>query len=104
MSLSLYMQMTQGEILSLLRREKPYLQRKFGVLSIGLFGSYSKGMERPESDIDLLVEFAEPRFESLAGLQIYLESRFGKPVELIRKRKSLSERFIRRIEENIQYA
>lgn len=98
------MQITSQEILDVLRREKPYLQREFGLVSIGLFGSYSKGVEGPKSDIDLLVEFAEPSFDSLAGLQIYLEGRFGKPVELIRKRKSLSKRFTRRIEKTIQYA
>jgi len=95
--------MTDKEILNILRKEKPYLQENFGLLSIGLFGSYAKGMERPDSDIDLLVELTEPRFDFLAGLQIYLESRLGKPVEVIRKRKGLSERFLRRIEKNIHY-
>jgi len=98
------MQMTDQEILDVLRREKPYLRREFGLLSVGLFGSYVKGAQGPNSDIDLLVEFAETHFDSLAGLQIYLEGRFGRPIELIRKRKSLSERFIRRIEKDIRYA
>jgi predicted nucleotidyltransferase len=78
--------MRNKEILEVLRLEKPYLQENFGVLSIGLFGSYAGGKERSDSDIDMLVELKEPRFEFLAGLQIYLESRLGKPVELIRKR------------------
>ena len=95
--------MTDREILNILRKEKPYLQENFGLLSIGLFGSYAKGMERPDSDIDVLVELTEPRFDFLAGLQIYLESRLGKPVEVVRKRKGLSERFLRRIEKNIHY-
>ncbi|MDD5206757.1 MAG: nucleotidyltransferase family protein [Desulfobacterales bacterium] len=98
------MQMTDQEILDVLRREKPYLREKYGLLSVGLFGSCAKGAQGPESDVDLLVEFAEPRFDSLAGLQIYLERRLGKPVDLIRKRKNLGKRFVRRIEKNIQYA
>ncbi len=95
--------MTDKEILDILRKEKPYLQENFGLLSIGLFGSYGKGTQRPDSDIDVLVEFTEPRFDFLAGLQIYLESRLGKPVEVIRKRKGLSKRFLRRIEGSIHY-
>ncbi len=95
--------MTDKEILDILRKEKPYLQENFGLLSIGLFGSYGKGTQRPDSDIDVLVEFAEPRFDFLAGLQIYLEGRLGKPVEVIRKRKGLSKRFLRRIEGSIHY-
>ena len=34
---------TEKDILGILRKEKRYLQKNFGLLSIGLFGSYSKG-------------------------------------------------------------
>jgi uncharacterized protein len=95
--------MGEEEVLDILRKEKPYLQKNFGLLAIGLFGSYVKGTQQPESDIDLLVEFSEPRFDFLAGLQIYLENRFGRPVEVIRKRKGMSERFLSRIEKDIHY-
>jgi len=95
--------MGEKEVLDILRKEKPYLQKNFGLLAIGLFGSYAKGTQQPESDIDLLVELSEPRFDFLAGLQIYLESRFGRPVEVIRKRKGMNKRFLRRIEKDIHY-
>jgi len=95
--------MEKKDIIELLRNEKRNLREKFGLISIGLFGSHAKGTEGPESDVDFLVELSEPRFDSLAGLQIYLERRLGKQVELIRKRKGLSERFLRRIEREIQY-
>lgn len=95
--------MGEEEVLDILRKEKPYLQKNFGLLAIGLFGSYAKGTQQSESDIDLLVELSQPRFDFLAGLQIYLESRFGRPVELIRKRKGMNERFLRRIEKDIHY-
>lgn len=96
--------MEAKHIIELLRNEKGNLREKFGLISIGLFGSHARGNEGPESDVDLLVELSEARFDSLAGLQIYLEKRLEKPVELIRKRKGLSERFLRRIEKDIQYA
>jgi len=95
--------MNGEEILRILRAEKSYLQDNFGLLSIGLFGSYAKGTDRIDSDVDLIVELKEPRFDYIAGLQIYLESRLGKPVEVIRKRKGLSERFLKRISEAIEY-
>lgn len=90
-------------ILNILRNDKSYLEKKFGLSSIGLFGSFVKGTQRPDSDIDLLVELREPTFDFLAGLQIYLEGRLGRSVEVIRKRKGLSERFLRRIEQEIYY-
>jgi hypothetical protein len=95
---------TEQEILDILRAEKPYLRKQFGVLSIGLFGSYAKGIQGADSDVDLLVELSEPRFDFLAGIQVHLEEKIGKPVELIRKRPGLSERFLKRVKENIHYA
>ena len=96
--------MTGKDILAFLRKEKPFLKRKFGVLSIGLFGSYAKGTQGPESDVDLLIELSEPNFDSLSGLQIFLEKKLGKPIELIRKRSTLSQRLLKRIESQIHYA
>jgi hypothetical protein len=37
----------------------PVLQQKYGVASLGIFGSYIRGTQRPESDLDLLVSFRE---------------------------------------------
>ena len=97
------MVITEKDILDILQKEKQYLQENFGLLSIGLFGSYSKGKQGPDSDIDLLVELSEPRFDFLAGIQIYLEDRIGKRVEIIRKRKDISDQFLSCMEKNIHY-
>ena len=96
--------MTGPEILNLLKQERPRLEREFGVLSIGLFGSYARGTQDTGSDVDLLVELEEPSFDLLAGLQIYLEKKLGKPVEIIRKRPGLSTRFLNRVSNQVQYA
>ena len=96
--------MTSDDILKVLKNEKEYLQAHFGVVSIGLFGSYVKGVPRVDSDVDLLVELTEPRFESLVGVQIYLEEKIGRPIELVRKRPGMSDRFLKRIEDQVQYA
>jgi predicted nucleotidyltransferase len=96
--------MNGQEIMDFLQEKKAYLKKEFGVLSIGLFGSYANGTQGPNSDVDFLVELKEPRFDYLAGLQLYLEDSLGKPVELVRKRSSLNERFIKRIRTQINYA
>ena len=95
--------MTNNEILNVLRSEKGYLRKHFGVLSVGLFGSCVKGTPGPDSDVDLLIELSEPRFEFLVGAQIYLEEKIGRPIELIRKRPGMSDRFLRRVEGQVQY-
>ena len=80
------------------------MKNEFGVINIGLFGSYAKGNQRDDSDIDLLVELKEPRFEWIAGLQMYLEKRFDKKIELVRKSDNVNRRFTQRIENEVIYA
>jgi hypothetical protein len=46
----------------------------------------------------------EPRFEWLAGLQIYLETKFGRKIELVRKGKNVNRRVTQRIERDVIYA
>ena len=64
------------------------LCRRYGVKQLSLFGSAVRGEMRPESDVDIMVEF-EPgvrtgliKFESLAG---ELESLAGRRVDLVTK-------------------
>jgi len=90
-------------ILTELRSEKSFLAEKYGVISIGLFGSYAKLEEGTESDIDLIVELKSPKFEWLAGLQVYLENKFKKRIELIRKSNNINRRFLSRIEKDVIY-
>lgn len=87
-----------------MKAEKTFLRNEFGVINIGLFGSYVKENQRANSDIDILVELKEPRFKWIAGLQIYLEKRFNKKIELIRKSDNVNRRFTKRIENEVIYA
>lgn len=75
-----------------------------GVINIGIFGSYILGNQDDESDIDILVELKEPRFDWLAGLHIYLEKKFDKKVDLIRKSGKFKNSFIESVEKVVLYA
>lgn len=97
-------QLTQNQIINLLRAEKSYLRKQFGVINIGLFGSFATGQSDTDSDIDLIVELTEPRFDYLAGLQVYLEKKFSRKIELVRKRNKLNSRFVQQIEKDTIYA
>ena len=95
--------LSHTEIIDFLKSEKTFLSNEFGVVNIGLFGSFAKGEQTADSDIDILVELKEPRFDWLAGLKIYLEKSFEKKIELVRKSNLLKSRFIRRVEKDIIY-
>jgi predicted nucleotidyltransferase len=92
------------EIINFLKSNKAFLREKYGVVSIGLIGSYARNEQKEDSDIDFLVELTEPNFHFLAGLIIYLEENLGKKVDLVRKRDRLRKSFMRRIEKDILYA
>jgi predicted nucleotidyltransferase len=96
--------LTYKDILDFLRSERIFLKNEFGVINIGLFGSYAKGTHGVDSDIDFLVEFEAPRFENLAGLQIYLEKKFNRKIELVRKGTGVNRRLTERIGDEVIYA
>jgi predicted nucleotidyltransferase len=54
--------LSHEDIIRLLKIEKKFLKDEFGVLNIGLFGSYVKGTQRVDSDIDLIVELERASF------------------------------------------
>ena len=91
-------------VIGTLKAEKQFLYTEFGVLSIGLFGSFVRGEQQADSDIDILVDLEEPNFDRLSGLLIYLEKKFGKRIELIRKSSKKRNLFIKKIEKDVIYA
>jgi uncharacterized protein len=96
--------LTYKEILNTLRSERTFLKNEFGVINIGIFGSYVKGQQQDDSDIDFFVEFEKPSFNYAAGLQIYLENKFSKKIELVRKGAKVNRRFAERIKGDVIYA
>ncbi|MBI1870666.1 MAG: nucleotidyltransferase family protein [Chlamydiae bacterium] len=96
--------MTRDEILHFLQRHKAELKTNFGVVSIGLFGSYARNEAREESDIDILVDIVSPnKFRSFFNLNHFLESSFKKKVDLGLE-SSLKEFIRRRIQKDVIYA
>lgn len=60
--------------------------KKRGVVFAGLFGSYAKKNARPDSDVDLMIEFGNKKKYSLfdlGGIKMDLEDRLKKKVDLI---------------------
>jgi predicted nucleotidyltransferase len=91
-------------IINQIKKDKEYLESQFGVTKIGLFGSFASGQYHAGSDIDFFVEFKQPSFDYYTGLCIYLEKKFNRKVEIVRKRESLNSRFVSRVEKEVIYA
>lgn len=65
------------EIIKKIEENKNKIHR-FGVKKIGLFGSFIKNKQKRKSDIDILVTFDNPQFDSYMELKFLLERLFKK--------------------------
>jgi len=72
-------------ILSELNKLNEVLNKRYHVVSIGLFGSFARNEQTENSDIDLLVEFDVPLadyIENRFALQDFLASHFSRKIDL----------------------
>lgn len=77
---------TKEEVLKILRQEKPELARRYGVKRLALFGSYARGDQREDSDVDILVEVDPTIGLGFVELADRIEAALGIHVELVSDR------------------
>ena len=75
---------TKQDILAALERHR-FRLRDLGVKRIGLFGSFVRGDQRPDSDVDLLVEFEPEKktFDGFIEISLFLEEALQHRIELV---------------------
>lgn len=82
--------LTKEEIIEKLR-ENTEILKKYGVKRIGLFGSYIRGEQKRDSDIDLVVEFDREMFgkdfkglfDAFMNVSSYIEGLFNRKVDIL---------------------
>ncbi|MDI6786613.1 MAG: nucleotidyltransferase family protein [bacterium] len=77
--------MDKKEITHLIREYYTVLASEYGVSKIGIFGSVVKGTMKEDSDLDIFVEFNRPIGFKFVRLVEYLESLFGRKVDVLTK-------------------
>jgi predicted nucleotidyltransferase len=75
---------TKQDLLEALSENREAI-KSYGVNSLGIFGSFSKGTFNDSSDVDLLVDFAPEMksFDNFMDLSFFLEDLFGRKVEIV---------------------
>ena len=68
-----------------LEEHLPELQRRFGIESVGIFGSVSRGEDTQDSDIDVLYRFKNGSLplRDFIAFHDYLEALFQRKVDLV---------------------
>lgn len=98
------MSYTLAEIKNRLQAQKLYLYEKYGVTEIGVFGSYVRGEQKSDSDIDILVTLTDPPRISLldlVDLQYYLSDLLEMKVDIAVKgnlRKRIGQRILSEVQ------
>ncbi|HNS30367.1 MAG TPA: nucleotidyltransferase family protein [Tenuifilaceae bacterium] len=95
--------LTGSDILDKLRELKPVLREDYAVKEIGLFGSFTDNTFTEKSDIDIIVELEKPIGWKFFTLEMFLETTFGRKVDLVTK-NALKEQIKDRILNQVKYA
>lgn len=72
-----------SDILRILEEQAPMLTERYGVKRLGVFGSVVRRADRPDSDVDVLVEFDSPTFDGYMDLKFELEDLLDRKVDLV---------------------
>ena len=92
-----------NEIRERLCEAKKYLSDKYALSRLGVFGSYARGEETPESDIDILVEFSStPDLFEFFEIEEYLEGLLRRKIDLVRE-KAIKTRIRDRVAKEVVY-
>lgn len=89
----------RDSVLEVFEDQSPAL-RKLGVRRLGLLGSFARDEARPESDVDVLVEFDEKTFDHYMDVKILLEDLFARRVDLVladRLKPALREKILSQV-------
>lgn len=90
------------ETRAILSQEQERLKQVYGITSIAIFGSVSRGEANDESDLDILVNMESPTFDRYMDLKFELEDRLGTTIDLVLM-DALKDRMKDSIEREIVY-
>lgn len=98
-----YSMKTLEEIKEILSFHKSNIQKKYKVNELGIFGSYVRGEQNEESDVDVIIDYEEaPSLLQLIDLENYLSDQLGMKVDVVTK-SGLKPRIKKRILADVIY-
>ena len=93
--------MATEDISTRLAQLKPKLEQEYPISELGIFGSYARGEQESDSDLDILVVFDKPvTLFDLVRLENELAEELGIEVDLVTK-DSLKPRIETRVRDDL---
>jgi predicted nucleotidyltransferase len=93
---------TRDEILKLLAQCKPELEKQYKVKKLAMFGSYARGDQTEDSDVDILVDVDPSIGLEFVSLAERIEAILGVPTEIVSLR-AIKPRALQFIEQDLLY-
>ena len=81
------------EIIAILKKFKAESASKYGITSLGLFGSFARNQQRETSDVDVFVTLKESDLFVLERIKEELESLIHSNIDIVNYRDSLRNSF-----------
>lgn len=94
---------TTTEIIEMLRRYKEESAEKYGIETLGLFGSVARGEQDEKSDIDLFIRLKRPDFLVRMEIKEELERLFDRKIDLVPLFESMRALLRKNIEHDAIY-
>ena len=95
--------MSYLEIINTLKEFKAKHAQKYGILTLGIFGSVVRNTMKQESDIDVVVKMKNQDLFNMIGIKQDLEETFHVPVDVISYREKMNDFLKNRIDKETIY-
>ena len=89
--------MTKETIMDFLQKNRENFLNKYQISNIALFGSYARGENRQDSDVDIAIETPLSDYFKLYDFKEELEKYFNRKVDIVRLRDRMNESLRKRI-------
>lgn len=94
---------TTEDVLAQLKAFKESHQAEYGLISLGVFGSFARGQAGDDSDVDVVFETRSPNLFRTSRMKRELEHMLARPVDVVRLREHMNPRLKRRILREARY-
>jgi predicted nucleotidyltransferase len=74
--------MNKNNIISFLTMNKQEYYDKFNITRLALFGSYAKGLEHDDSDIDIVIEMENNNYFKLIAFENFISEKLDRKVDV----------------------
>ncbi|MDP2106559.1 MAG: nucleotidyltransferase domain-containing protein [Desulfobulbaceae bacterium] len=89
--------MRKKQLLMELKSFKIVHQRQYGIVALGIFGSFARGEESDASDVDIVLETETPDLFNIVHIKEDLEKQLRLPVDIVRLRDKMNPFLKKRI-------